>query len=156
AAASVGVNGNSDVVGESDVEGSWIAYGGMSGTGEVVVRDDLLSTRDVTGVGSARVGHDLAVGGNLVDVGDLSVGGTLRVAGADDGVGEREVTSRGPYAAPASSPCACEGAGLLDVAAEVASARASNDNAARGIPTDAASVVGERTLSLTTGRYYLS
>jgi hypothetical protein len=152
-AASVGVNGRSNVVGLDSVDGSWAAYGGMSGTGRVHVNGDLVTTADLDGVGEVDVGGDLSVGGSISSVGALSVGGTLRVAGNDATLGLDQVHATGPYAAPAGPPCACDGATFLDVAAKVAAAKTQNDNAAHGLATSLATV-GLSAITLSTGSYY--
>ncbi len=152
-AASVGVNGHSDIVGDDQIGGSFVAYAGASGVGSVTVHDDLMTTGDLAGVGRVDVGHDLSVGGNLADVGVLSVGGSLRVQGQRVGLGLSTVQATGPYQAPAGPPCACDGSTFLDVAARVAAAKGMNDNAAHGLATSLA-VVGKNEVTLTTGSYY--
>jgi hypothetical protein len=152
-AASVGVNGRSDVVGLDDVGGSWTAYGGMSGVGSARVRDDLATVGDIAGVGRVDVGHDLSVGGSLADVGQLAVGGTLRVQGQERVLGLAQVQATGAYAAPAGPPCPCDGSTFIDVSARVAAAKAKNDNGAHGLPTSMVTV-GPSDVVLTTGSYY--
>ena len=152
-AASVGVNGRSEVVGRDVVDGAWASYAGMSGVGSAKVRDALSTTGDLTGVGRVEVGGDLSVGGNLEGVGELSVGGTLRVKGQRFTLGPATVAATGGYSAPAAPPCACNGSSFVDVSQRVAAAKAKNDNAAHGLPTSLA-VVGDNEIQLTTGSYY--
>jgi hypothetical protein len=152
-AASVGVNGRSNVVGFDDVEGSWASYMGMFGTGKAHVRDDLSTTGDLVGVGALDVGGDLSVGGDLRGVGELSVGGTLRVAGQHATLGFGQVKATGPYTAPAGPPCPCDGSTFLDVAAAVTKAKTQNDNAKAGLPTSVANI-GLTKVHLPTGSYY--
>lgn len=158
AAADVGVNGTSHVVGRVKVAGTWTSWKGLTGTGFVTVRDHLLSTGDVGGVGLLEVGKDLSVGGNLSSVGKLEVGGTLRVAGTTQLLpGSKPLAGTGPYAAPAKPPCGCDASTFFDVAKAVAEAKTQNDNAAAGLdPTGAQGKVGVQSLTLKTGRYYLS
>jgi hypothetical protein len=153
AAASVGVNGRSDIVGFNDVQGTWTAYGGLSGTGDVRVKKDLLTTGDLTGVGAVDVGGDLSVGGDLTGVGLVSVGGTLRVAGQNTTIGLDQIGASGPYQAPAAPPCDCDGSKFFDVAGAVTAAKAKNDNGAHGLPTSLAAI-GVQQVALSTGSYY--
>jgi hypothetical protein len=153
APATIGVNGRSLIVGDDSVDGSWISYQGLSGTGALSTGGDVVTTGDVAGVGKLAVGGDLSIGGNLEDVGQLSVAGTLRVAGQRLTLGADSVHATGAYSAPAAPPCPCDGASFLDVAAKVAGARTANDNAKIGLPTSLAAV-GKSDVTLPTGSFY--
>jgi hypothetical protein len=153
--ANVGVNGESQVVGHFNIQGSWVAYQGARGTGDVNVRDSLGTTGNLQDVGSLSCGEDLIVGGNLSNVGNLTVGGTLRLAGKNTSLGTRNIHGTGPYTAPAGLPCGCDPASLLDIAGLVANAKAHNDNASLGIGTDI-HVVGNKNVTLKTGQYYFT
>jgi hypothetical protein len=144
-AANVGVNGITNVVGQDHIDGSLVAYGGLSGVGDLAVRDDALTTKDVQGVGTIDVGGDLSVGGNLSGVGQLTVGGTLRVAGSTMLVGQ-SVVATGPYSPPSGPPCGCDPSSLIDVPAIVAAA-------ANGQATHLTNV-GQQALTLQSGSYY--
>ena len=64
--------------------------------------------------------------------------------------------ARGAYIPLAGPPCACDGAQRLDVAARIQEAREHNDDAAIGLPRAEGQSVGDLTLSLGSGAYYLS
>ncbi|MHB8873251.1 MAG: DUF7305 domain-containing protein [Myxococcaceae bacterium] len=151
ARARVGVNGRTDLVGSVEVDGSLVAFDGLSAVGDVVVTEGLSTTSSLEGVGILRVGGDLDVGGDLSGVGELTVAGTLRVAGTFESAGNQSIGGLGTYSPP-EKPCACGKADRLDVAAEVAKARGAHDNEALGLP--ALDLLGEANLKLVTGRYY--
>jgi hypothetical protein len=95
------------------------------------------------------------VGGNLQSVGELTVDGSLNVKGTLQQVGDQHVASLGAYADPGAPPCDCNNPALPDVAAAIATAKGTNDNAAAGIPTKIESV-GDSELHFPTGSFYLS
>lgn len=150
--APAGVNGVTHVVGDTTFASGLAAWGGVSGAGTLDVGGDLVTPVDVDNVGTTRIGGDLSVGGDVSTVGDLSVGGVARVRGHLHHVGSDPQLTFGPYAAPAGPPCGCEPSTLFDVAAAVAAARIDNDDASLG-PIEN---VGELTLTLDGGRYYLA
>jgi hypothetical protein len=151
--APAGVNGVTHVVGETTFASGLASWGGVTGAGTLDVGGDLVTPADVDNVGTTRIGGDVYVGGNMETVGDLSVGGVVRVRGRLHHVGAEPKLTFGPYSAPAGPPCGCEPSTLLDVAAAVAAARTDNDNASLG--SVVVENVGELTLTLDGGRYYL-
>ncbi len=152
-ATATGVNGTTHVVGTHKFAGDLLSWRSIDGTGTLLVRDNATTTGDLNGTGTVSVGKDLSVGGDLSTVGELSVGGLARVAGTVSHTGDAPGLRVGQYVAPAAPPCGCEPSKLLDVAAEVAKAKASNDNATIGLA--ALNSVGDLTLTLEGGRYYL-
>ncbi len=154
AAASVGVNGRFAAATGSDIEGGLVPYAGLSAAGALHVRDAALTTGDVDGAGTLDVGGDLSVGGTLAFVGALDVGGTLRLAKAAALLPGAKTGGTAPYVAPAGPPCGCDPSSLLPVAQLVAQAAAANDNAALGLGTTGADLIGAGALSLPAGQYY--
>lgn len=152
-AANVGVNGTTGIIGLNRIDGRFDAHMGVSGLGQLEIRDTLSTTANVGALGRLSCGGDLNVGGNLASIGLLSVGGTLRVAGRDGTLGLRGANAKGPYQPPAGPPCGCDNP--FDVAAVVTAASTTNDNASIGLSTDAAKVIGLHQITLKTGRYYL-
>jgi hypothetical protein len=152
--ASVGVNGRSAAGTGASIEGSFTAYDGLDVGGLLSVRDDVVSTQTVDGAGVFDIGKDLSVGGPFTFAGALSVDGTLRLAQPSTVFVPVHVSQTGPYTAPSSPPCGCDAASLLPIAQAVAQAAIQNDNAAHGLATDGASLVGAGSLTLTTGSYY--
>lgn len=151
---SVGVNGLTELVAQTEIAGSWYAWGGFfsvgtAAFGQAGIGGSLVTPRDVGNVGNLAVAGDLHVGGNLDSTGSLSVGGTLGVAGAADLLGESDIAARGTYVAPSAPPCGCDAAAGFDVAKAVAAAR----QAAGG--NTSSDLVGEHAITLSTGAYYL-
>jgi hypothetical protein len=153
AKAHVGVNGVTNLVGTPRIDGSMVAYRGLSGVGEAQVTGDLATTTSLDGVGTLEVGGNLDVGGDLSSVGQLTVGGEVRVAGKFEMTGDQALGGLAAYQAPAL-PCACGAADRLDVVAEVARAKAKHDNESAGLPS--LDLLGEANLKLGTGRYYFA
>lgn len=152
--ASAGVNGRVEVVGQHTFESDLVSYGGVTGVGTLSVGGDLTSAGAVEGVGQLTVGGDLSASA-LSGVGAVKVAGTLRCGGEVQSVGSLSSGARGPYTTPAGPPCACDAAQRLDVAAEIARLREKNDDAAIGL-APALKSVGDLTLALGSGQYYLS
>lgn len=151
-AADVGVLGSFSGATGTNIAGSLLARGNVSIAGDLEVRDDLFAGRGLSGAGDVKAGRDLQCGGDVSMAGSLGVRGTMRVAGHVSIAGDVEASQRGAYAAPSAPPCGC---GDFDVSRAVSMARDDNDNQVFGLPTDAA-LLGERTISLGTGRYYFS
>lgn len=152
--ANVGVNKTAHTVGNHEVSGSMIAYLGMSGVGDITTGKDLVSTQDVNGVGDLSVGGDAIVGGDLRSVGGITVAGNLRVQGDTQVVGQKKVGGLGSYVAPAGPPCGCDGSTFFDVAKAVDLAKTNNDNGS--LPTGTLENVGDQTVELAKGRYFIS
>ena len=157
--------------------------GGDVGVNGALVANDSLSvggTLRVGGVAGIQLGRPLSVGGGLHSGGPLtgstasaSVAGEARVRGD---VALASLTVGGILTLPPEStlgpvqaaevrrapvdpvtPCACDAASQVDVAALIAHHREANDNAAIGL--DAAvleDVSGERALELPCGRFFLT
>lgn len=154
-AAEVDINGKMEVVGQHQVDGKLSVGTRIEGTGELTVNGDAICQGNVEGVGRAHVTHDLSVGGNLESVGELTVDGSLNVRGDAQSVGQEHIAQLGAYVDPGAPPCDCNNPALPDVAAAIATAKATNDNAASGVPTKIDSV-GDAELHFPTGSYYLS
>lgn len=152
-AASVGVNGLAHLVGDSRVEGDFVAKAGLAGVGDLSTTGDIRTAGGFDTVGTVHAGKDLWVGGDLAKVGELIVDGVLRLAGSDRSVGERKLGGTGAYSAVAE-PCGCDGAGMFDVSKAVADAKSKNDNAKVGL-AQALQSVGDSIVELPTGVYYL-
>ena len=150
---SVGVNGFTRFVNLTRAVGDWIAYGGFEAVTDTEISGSLMTEGDATWVGWLKVGLDLAIGGDATGIGMLEVLGTLSVGGAETMLPESTVASRADYQPLAGPPCPCDPDSFFDVAGAVAAARASNDNAAAGLPTRLAAV-GESDIRLETGTYY--
>ncbi|MEZ4364335.1 MAG: hypothetical protein R3B48_29440 [Kofleriaceae bacterium] len=152
---SVGVNGVTDLVAQTQVSGSWYAWGGFSSVGqtafgpEAAIGGSLITPGDLSNVGTLSIAGDVHVGGDLDSTGALTVGGMLGVRGTTDLVGEHQIASRGDYLAPAAAPCGCDEASMFDVGQAVEAARIS----AGGETSE--ELIGEATVRLTTGAYYL-
>ena len=154
--ASVGVNGETQLVSFATIEGSWHGYQGFHAVAQAELHGDLITTGDFSWVGRQTIGGDLSVGGDVEGVGSLSIGGELAVGGEMQVVGDIQSAGEDAYAAPAGPPCPCEGDDFFDVAAAVEDARAANDNAAIGLSPEGVSDVGETLLTLPTGRFYIA
>lgn len=152
--ADVGVNGRFTAATDTQIAGALLARDGVGVSGEVRIAGDLASRGDVIGAGQLAVGRDLASGGSVTLSGSLDVAGAARVAGQLIVAGEQHVASRAAFA-PIAEPCGCSGSGLFDIATRVAAAKITNDNAKHGVPTEITSV-GDATLALDTGTYYLT
>ncbi|MGO9000028.1 MAG: hypothetical protein ACLQVI_42420 [Polyangiaceae bacterium] len=155
-AASVGVNEQVAAATGSDIEGSLVAYNGLSVAGSLNVRDAVSSTLNVNGAGTLDVGGDLSVGGAFDFVGALQVGGALRLAQPATLVPGAQPATTAPYVAPSGPPCACDPSSLLPIASLVTAAASTNDNAAIGLGTTGADLLGVGNLTLPTGNYYFS
>ena len=73
-----GINGVVDVVGKHQFSGDVVAFGGVSGVGDLTVGGSLATAGRVEGVGDVRVTGDLSAGSGVSNVGRLEVKGTLR------------------------------------------------------------------------------
>jgi hypothetical protein len=113
------------------------------------ISDSFSIGEDLDAAGNLSVQSDLAIGGNLFGIGRVAVGGVLRVRGADDMIGFQQTGSRGSFTAT-TPPCACDMP--FDVAAAVASARASN--ATTVLATSPSGTIGVNPITLSTGSYY--
>lgn len=151
--AVLAVNGSSVALNNTDVRGSYVAYGGLEARANVMVDGTLSSAATVDALGNVDVGEDLEVGGDLTGIGRLAVDGALRVGGADRFLGYKEIGSVESYGSTPAPPCGCGDDQILDVAAAVDAARASNDNAAAGLDTDLENI-GVSILQLGSGEYY--
>lgn len=147
-----GINGTVDVVGRHDFSGDVVAWGGVSGVGDLVVGGNLTTAGRVEGVGNVQVNGDLSAGSGVSNVGHLEVKGTLRTPEAESWVGTATIGAKGAYTAMAGPPCGCGADQALDVAAAIAAAKTQNDNAAIGL--DLQQSVGEKTLALGSGSYF--
>jgi hypothetical protein len=147
-----GINGVVDVVGHHEFSGDVVAWGGVTGVGELVVAGNLTTAGRVEGVGSVRVDGDLSAGSGVSNVGHLEVKGTLRTPEAENWTGTATFGAKGAYSPMAGPPCGCGAAQALDVGAAIAAAKAQNDNAAIGL--DLHQSVGEKTLTLGSGSYF--
>lgn len=152
---SIGVNGSSKVINNTQVEGSFGSKKGFDAIGNVNVKKSLYTSGNLKVTGNLETGENLEIGGDLSGIGRLAVKGELRAGGTGGVLGYQDIKGRGAYQTPTHDPCACEGgSGYLDVAGEVAKAKSKNDNSAVGIGGDQ-SGIGFTDLNLKTGRYYL-
>lgn len=147
-----GINGAMDVVGHHEFGGDVVAWGGVSGVGELAVAGSLSTTGRVEGVGQVTIEKDLVAGSGVANVGALTVKGTLYTPSPEDTVGDATIGARAPYVPLTEQPCACGEAAVLDVAAAIADAKAHNDNAAVGLTLHES--VGEHALTLGSGSYF--
>ncbi|WP_164016929.1 DUF7305 domain-containing protein [Pyxidicoccus trucidator] len=154
----VGVNGGLSVNDSVSVGGT-LRVGGAGGiqVGRTLeVAGGLASSGPLTGSsGSSSVMGDARVRGD-VSLASLTVGGILTVPPEfTPGPAQAAEVRREPV--DAVTPCACEAASQVDVAALIDHHARDNDNAAIGL--DAAALEdlpGERTLELPCGRFLLS
>jgi hypothetical protein len=151
-----GINGKTRLASHLGAEGGVVAYGGLDAMANVDVRDSFVSNGNVSFAGRLKVGKDLMVGGSLHGLGMLEVGGTLGVSGAQTLLGGKFVGSLGSYSPPGGPPCACGPGQILDVKAEVAKAKAQNDNGVVQLPPSPVDVIGVAKLVLNSGRYYFA
>ncbi len=151
--ASLAVNGTTVALNNTNVNGDFIAYGGLEAKANLNVARDLSSAGTVDAIGNIVVGADMNVGGDLTGVGRLSVEKALRVAGENRFIGFATSGSTEPYGNTPPPPCGCSEPEILDVASAVADARANNDNAAAGIDTSISSI-GYSVLQFGDGSYY--
>lgn len=147
-----GINGSLDVVGHHDFSGDVVAWGGISGVGELTAGGNLTTAGRVEGVGDVRVVGDLSAGQGVSNVGRLEVKGTLRTPEAEAWVGTATFGAKGAYSPMSGPPCGCGAEQALDVAAVIATAKTKNDNAAVGLTLD--HHVGEQALTLGSGSYF--
>ncbi|MBK6691277.1 MAG: hypothetical protein IPG50_03615 [Myxococcales bacterium] len=154
-AADVGVNGAFSASSTARIGGALIAHDGVQISGDVEVKTDLATAKNVVDSGSLRVTRDLVGGGNVWSSGDLHVGGALKLGGELVTSGASSVGARAAYPAPVMEPCGCEGKTLFDVKARVAAAKAQNDNGkVTGVGDDVVTS-GQGQLTLPTGNYYV-
>ncbi len=152
--ASLAVDGRSESVSMTVVDGDFIPYGGLRATADLAVNGNLESSADVQWVGKLGVRGDVDVGGDFTGVGDLEVEGNVAVAGERFTLGRERVGGVDRYLASAGPPCDCDPSTFLDVPALVSLARTDNDNAARGFEAGDVLSVGDLSMYLETGRYY--
>ncbi len=143
-AAGFTIGGELTVAGTEGVEaGARLEVGGDLTTSGPLGR----SSSDVAVGGSARLGGD-------VDVATLTVGGTLTTAPGATITGTVNAAAQQTAAVSVPSPCRCEEA--VDVAGIVADHAVFNHDAEIGLRPDAlVGVVGDTTLELPCGRFYL-
>ncbi|MBW2455150.1 MAG: hypothetical protein JRI68_11600 [Deltaproteobacteria bacterium] len=153
--ASLAVNGTTNLVASTYVEGSWHAHRGVDAVATADVRDDLITVRSFDFVGEQHIGGDLVVGGDLSGVGTIVVGGTVRVAGDTAVVGDKKAGAVGSYQSPGGAPCPCNGQSFFDVATAVADARTHNDNVEIGQSPSGIANVGDTEIVLPAGRFYI-
>ena len=153
AGGSFGANGKVELVNHTRIDGTFTPYLGLNAAGNVEVRDDAATVRDINITGRLDVGKDLKVGGKLFGIGAVTVGGTLRVAGGEMVLGYKGIKARGPYTKPAGPPCPCGPGKTYDVKKAVAAAALANDNAYLGLSTNLAQIGGTE-LRLKDGKYY--
>jgi hypothetical protein len=147
---SVGVDGRTQLVGQSDISGSLETWGGLTAVG-CSIGDSLVTPADVEFSGEATIHGDAVIGGNLTGVGSLAVDGKLELGGTSQLVGGSTVASHAPYQAPsAQPPCDCDPNSFFDVAAAVAAAK----QVANG--QSSWSNVGKTEIHLTAGSYYVA
>lgn len=146
---SIAVNGTSDVVSQVDVIGTWLAYGGLTSTGDIAA-DKLVTAGDVDLVGTTAIRGDTVIGGDLSSVGRLSIGGRLALGGSADLFDDSLIAQRVPYRGAGAPPCGCDERRVFDVARAV---RAARQNTGGEV---AWSAVGTSTIRLTTGSYYVT
>jgi hypothetical protein len=151
APATMGVNGNVDLVASARVDGAFEIGQSLTATASLHTTQNLEVAADMDFVGTMTVGGDLAVGRDLSGVGTLDVDGSLRVAGSEYMVGSTQAAGRGAYQAPTALPCGCDDASILDVAELVADAKMAADVVTLGEQFS----IGVTELTLTSGRYYL-
>lgn len=151
--ATLAVNGQTIVMNNTQVRGTFIPYGGLDAKANVQVTKGISSAGTVSALGNVEAGSDLDVGGDLTGVGRLEVGGTLRVGGTDRFVGWQDVNATGPYGTTPDAPCGCND--IIDVVGLIAAAKTNNDNAAASLPTDINNI-GWTDVRLTSGSYYFS
>lgn len=135
APASVAINGKTQFVNASEVQGDFTAHGGLSFTGRLAVEGDL------------------NVGADLNGVGDLQVERSLNVAGDTRVVGKNSSGARGTYTFSAE-PCGCNPGTHFDVAGKVAEAAQNHENARLGLDSTKLETIGGTELVLETGSYY--
>jgi choice-of-anchor A domain-containing protein len=154
-AADVAVLGDFSAASGTRIDGSLRVGGDMSFAGDLRVADHLYSAGDVSGAGDFSVGGDLGARRGLSGAGSLTVGGQLR-AGDVSFAGDQRVGQRGAFVDPGAAPCGCDAASRYDVAGAVAAAKLQNDNGRASLPLDASALVGTTSVTLKSGRYYLS
>jgi choice-of-anchor A domain-containing protein len=154
-AADVAVLGDFSAASGTRIDGSLRVGGDVSFAGDLRVADHLYSAGDVSGAGDFSVGGDLGAKRGLSGAGSLTVGGQLR-AGDVSFAGDQRVGQRGAFVDPGAAPCGCDAASRYDVAGAVAAAKLQNDNVRAGLPLDASALVGTSSVTLKSGRYYLS
>jgi hypothetical protein len=153
----VGAVGGLTAHGLLQVNGSLAVSGGAQVDSRLAVTGDLdlggvlgLTGAAVTVGGSARIGGDvnvssLAVAGMLTTPPGAARNGTISYGSSADG------------AVTVASPCPCDAAHAVDVAAIVAQHRTANDNAAFGLdPAVLSDVTTSTSLDVPCGRFYLT
>ncbi|MBN2361508.1 MAG: hypothetical protein JXR83_18800, partial [Deltaproteobacteria bacterium] len=144
----VGINQGLDTVGQFLIDGALEVGGLIRGMGPLVTTGDLWAGSDWQHAGHASIGGNAQIGGDLSVLGQMTVAGSLAVAGDVSLLGHLYCgnVTEGAAVAP-RSPCDCDPATLLDVAATVAA----NANAT---PLALARGWGQQVLMLTAGAYY--
>lgn len=148
----VGVNGRFSGATGTKIDGSLHVAKGVSFAGSLDVVDSMYTGGRTSGSGSLDVGQSLRVGGDLSGAGDFDVRGELQVAGRRSVAGSLRYASEAVFVPATAAPCTCAKDKIYDVAKAVDLARASNDNAAAGIPTS----FEARELRLKSGRYFFT
>jgi hypothetical protein len=152
---SVGINGESRIVNNTQVSGSWVTHAAAFGIGNANIGGSMTAASGLSVTGNVDIAKDLSVGGDLSGFDRLDVKGALRVSGTNRMIGFSRAASNGAYAAPAGPPCPCQPSQILDVKAKVAAAAQKNDNASLGLPKSLAAI-GVAILELPTGSYYFN
>ncbi|MBL8923220.1 MAG: hypothetical protein JNJ54_30495 [Myxococcaceae bacterium] len=146
-----GLNGSLDVVGRHDFSGDVVAYGGVSGVGDLTVGGSLSTAGSVDTVGDIEVAGDLNAASGVSGVGRLTVKGTLRTPEAEAWTGRASIGAKGAVEPLSGPPCGCGKDQVLDIAAVMATAIERNDNQAAGLSLHES--IGERSLVLGSGSY---
>jgi hypothetical protein len=126
--AHVGINGGVEVVGNFNVGGTLDVAGGVQGVGRLRVGQDLVSGDDVEITGSWTVGRDAWIDSDLSGVGNLDIGRDLYLSGDLEAIGKVKYGQGHRGFRYRGLPCGCGPEQIIDVAAEVAARRDSNDN----------------------------
>lgn len=153
-AGHVGVNGETRFNHTANIASDFRSFSNFSNVGQITIAGSLSTAGSVDALGEMHVSEELSAGGDLVSVGQLQVDGALRVRGEESIAGIPEIGSRAEYQ-DVTVPCGCAGDDFFDVVAAVDAARQDNDNDAIDLETQLAAV-GNNTLDLSAGTYYLS
>ena len=130
---SLGINGNYN--GNDITVGASLWVGGqISGSGDLDVGVNMNVGGLINTSGSIDVGRDANVRGDILITGDLSVAGELtQPMGRQITSSSQTIGSQRTFDQEIPPPCDCEDEQLIDVAAYIAEAQVSNDNAEMGV-----------------------
>jgi len=153
--AILGVNGTTQLLNNTQIDGHFYPFGGLEAEANVEVERSFVTAADVVVYGNVNIDGDMNIGGNLEGIGAIDVDGTFRLGGTNSFLGWLDVGNQEPIGSPPSQPCDCRPDQQIDIAGAIARAKSTNNNGASGLGTQLSNL-GYTDLRLSSGTYYFS